>query len=374
MTRWTIVAAIPVLFCSIAAQRCRSADLKGDINLVREVQKLQSENRVRLRQWTGSAVVQQREQREADGFLNEMVAAVRFMHDADNDEFAFRWKVTRSHVSRSGGKEVADPFLDATSGGWHCADLDYSMGLSKPDDSATVVLRTRNREPAGEMSPVFYPMDCFRIKGDDPDAFFAHVVGIADREWANVEITQDGNHVIVVMGNRSIPGYERSLRYVFDLGMSGCCIEYESKDTDGGGVAKTTEYESIDDVIVPNRILFSNKEATIGRENAKNVVITTDSVNVPIPRVAFGLEFMGVPSGAQVVDTRLHTSYVYQPRVDTATEQLPWSDAPAVQLKDVTGIQKESSGSRVPGWILFLSAFVPLVLFILWLSTGKRKA
>lgn len=328
------------------------AEVFGDISVLHRVRELQLENLKRLRQWRGSAEVVLRSELIPEGYISETRAAVRFLQDNDRDEMAYNWKVTDSSIQRQGEKETKNPFLNCISGGWQKQDEQYSMRQLVPSvtDVGSVSAGVRVRTPAGDLDWVLHPMDYFRIKGDETDAFFRYIFSIADRDWVNLEINQQNNLVFLVWGNTALRGGGRGSRVTFDLDSSGCCIQSEARlikpenadyEEDYGGImTRKTEYENIDGVFVPRRFEFVNSSPHTRHHHSRSVVFRTDQINVPIPEDEFGFEFMGVPEGSRIFDSRLRTLSVYQPIKSAEATDLS-------ELTDSAGPFMERQADRV---------------------------
>jgi hypothetical protein len=302
------VASI-VVFCSSSGRAY--GQVYGERELLRLIQTGYTTNFEKISTWRGRARVSVNSL-EGDSVRRTMAIDADFVHDASFGATRWSWRLLEDVATlRDGTESRKAPYFK------NCMFKDkkfYKFGPFTPTEQQRpywLVVSPPNRSAISNFSENFDPLLYLRppsldIQNDFP-LYYA-----ADATFRNpFYISREGSLIIFERVNRLDETWRS--RYVFDISQGCNLVHYESRFKDSKTTTADYEYQNIDGVFVPQKVIHCVEVRGDHPESYRQeTVFLENTVNKLIAASEFELAKLGLLPGDTINDKILGVVFKYR--------------------------------------------------------------
>jgi hypothetical protein len=307
LTFGCVILALPISGCPATAQ------IVGDVELLKQVAVLNRANREAISTWEGQARIETRHRTNVGGSASDTirVSGVEFAFDRASKRLMYVRTQTEERVTKGG--EVVVNRQTRSWGRILTDDIVYEVqpwegepnrgGQARP----VLLLDAPSKQMRGDFGPDFTPFLYLEVQGIDVYqrmmGFYDHA---AELKRGKTSVARDGRRVVLDFDTGNIASV-----YVFDLDQGANPVEVRVRDKNIRRTS-TREFQLVSGVWLPSRASAMHQHDAQGIDTEVKVVFTKHSVNKSISAEEFMPERLGIRKGDLVRDRRTGVEYYFE--------------------------------------------------------------
>ena len=309
--RILLLIIVKVILTLSLLPRSASAQIEGDLELLKLVANGYKANLAKIKMWQGKAIISHEGPYFNPGETVKRKISVEFVFDANQGAVRWYWNELERQITRKNMQSVNEnPYF--TSG----IVKDKTLYMLFPVPSAherppgNVIVKPASlpiRNWDGEFDPMYYFAS---IEGDLYERLMFYYEQADNPNIGYGKVWRKENRVFF---EKASPGTTAIVTvYKFDLSKSCCITRYFRKYADSiGQETWDYDYEDVNDVFVPKNIRFSQAKPDGSEKTTRIIQFVQNIMNKPIESEEFSLAKLSLIPGDIVQEQSTGVTFTY---------------------------------------------------------------